>query len=172
MKRTKRIGNIEEIEIIAAVLFTIFICSLPILPLSHAEVFKETDEPEKEYWESTKPNFPFTLVGWQLVTNPYPTDIYIDKRIIGTVKNNSTKIFSEIKIEFIVYDEESRQIAIVSSNTYNFRPNSIWKFNIPVTEDVKKAEFRGLYAPSIELKELENEQKTKEKHREGKIVRI
>ena len=72
----------------------------------------------------------------------------MDKRIIGTVKNNSEKEFSEVKIEFTVYDEEGAQIAIVFSNVYDFKPGSIWKFEIPVTSDVGKAELKGLYVPS------------------------
>jgi len=103
------------------------------------------------------------LVDWQLVTNPHARDKYMDKHIIGRVKNNSKKEFSEIKIEFVLYDEEGRQIAIVFSNSYDFKPSSIREFDIPVTEDVKKAEFKGLYAPTIELKKFESEQKRKER---------
>ncbi len=71
-----------------------------------------------------------------------------EQKVVGTVKNNSKKAFSVVKIEFIVYDEDGNQIAIVSSNHYDFKPDGIWRFEIPVTEDVKKAEFKGLYVLS------------------------
>ena len=46
----------------------------------------------KEYWEKLKgANVPLTLVNWQLITNPRSIDKYMDKRVIGTVKNNSRK---------------------------------------------------------------------------------
>jgi len=158
MKGTK---ILERVEKIAAVVFAILICAVPILPLAHAEALKGMDEKEREYWESTTPNFPFTLVDWQLVTNPHSSDKYMDKHIIGTVKNTSTKEFSEIKIEFIVYDEEGTQIAIVFTDFVDLKPGGTWKFEIPVTSDVGKAELKGLYVPSRELKELEEQQKEK-----------
>lgn len=115
---------------------------------------------EGEYWEELKnPNFPVTLIGWQLVTNPGSGDKYMDKRIIGKVKNACEKKFSEVKIEFTVYDEDGAQIAIVSSNLYDFKPGAIWKFEIPVTDDVEKAELKGLYIPAKELKKLEKQRK-------------
>jgi hypothetical protein len=108
---------------------------------------------ETERWEKlTNPNFPLTLTDWQVVINPGSSDKYMDKRIIGTVKNNSENKFSEVKIEFTIYDEEGKQIAIVSSNVYDFKPGIIWRFEIPVTSDVAKAEFNGLYVPLKEIK--------------------
>jgi len=75
---------------------------------------------------------------------------YMNKRITGTVKNNSEKKFSEVKIEFTVFDEESNQIGIVSGNFYDLKPRDIWKFDIPVTSDVGKAKLKGLYVHSQE----------------------
>jgi hypothetical protein len=48
----------------------------------------------------------------------------------------------------------------VFSNFYNLKPRGIWKFEIPVTSDVGKAEVRGLYVP---LKEIRGSEKQKEK---------
>jgi hypothetical protein len=108
---------------------------------------------ETEHWKKlTNPNFPLRLIDWQLVINPGSSDKYIDKHMIGTVKNNSKEEYSEVKIEFTVYDEEGGQIAIVASNVYDFKPGGIWKFEIPVTSDVGKAEFNGLYVPLKALK--------------------
>jgi hypothetical protein len=110
---------------------------------------------ETEHWDKlTNPNFPLTLIDWELVTNPGSSDKYMDKRIIGTVKNNSKEEFPEVKIEFTVYDEEGSQIAVVFSNVNHFKPGTIWKFEIPVTSDVGKAELKGLYAPAKEVREL------------------
>ena len=107
---------------------------------------------QTEHWEKlTNPNFPLTLLGWQLVINPGSSDKYMDKRIIGTIKNNSETQFSEVKVEFTVYDEKGAQIAIVSNNVYDFKPSGIWKVEIPVTSDVGKAEFNGLYVPLKEI---------------------
>jgi hypothetical protein len=159
---------VQAIRKIAAAAFTITSCSLFFFQLASAdfpkvvydkgivnfERYESTPErysqnPEREYWEElTNPNFPLTLTDWQLVTNPDSSDKYMDKRIIGTVKNNSKEEFSEVKIEFTVYDKEGAQIAVVFSNLYNFKPGGIWKFEIPVTSDVGKAELKGLYVPS------------------------
>jgi hypothetical protein len=110
---------------------------------------------ETEPWEKlTNQNFPLKLIDWQLVINPGPSDKYMDKRIIGTVKNQSQREFSQVKIKFTAYDEEGGQIAIVSSDLCDFKPDVIWKFEIPVTSDVAKAEFDGLYVPLKELKNL------------------
>lgn len=120
---------------------------------------KHSQNPEGKYWENLKgANFPLTLIDWQLVIDPGSGDKYMDKRIIGTVKNNSEKKFSEIKIEFTIYDEDGGQIAIVSSNVYDFKPGGIWRFEIPVTEDVEKAELKGLYIPEKEFRELEKKE--------------
>jgi hypothetical protein len=115
-----------------------------------------SQNPEEESWEQLKgKNLQSVLIDWQLLTNPGASDKYMDKRIIGMVKNNSVREFSELKIEFTVYDEEGAQIAIVFSNFTNLKPGSIWKFEIPVTSDVGKAELKGLYIPARKLKEPE-----------------
>ncbi len=102
-------------------------------------------------WEEVRDSkFSLKLLSWQLVTSPGSSDKYMDKRVIGTVKNNSKTEFSEVKVEFTVYDGDGNQIAIVLSNHYDFKPGDIWKFQIPVTEDVEKAELRGLYVYSNE----------------------
>jgi hypothetical protein len=162
----------QTVKRMAAGVPTVIFCSLLILQLASADFSKGKHEkgivhfkqnkaiPQKysqnlegEYWEELKNrNFPLTLTDWQLVTNPATSDKYMDKRIIGTVKNNFEKKFSEVKIEFTIYDEDGRQIGIVSSNTYDFNPGGIWKFEIPVTSDVGKGEFDGLYVPMKELK--------------------
>ncbi|HUL32069.1 MAG TPA: FxLYD domain-containing protein [Thermodesulfobacteriota bacterium] len=104
---------------------------------------------ESERWEKlTNPHFSLRLIGWQLVINPGSSDKYMDKRIVGRVNNNSKEEFSEVKIEFVTYDEDGNQIAIVSSSHYDFKPGIIWKFEIPVTADVGKAELKGLYIRS------------------------
>jgi hypothetical protein len=129
--------------------------------IGHFEQYERSPErysqnPEREYWEKlTNPKFPLTLIDWRLVTNPGSSDKYMDKRIIGTAKNNSKKEFSEVKIEFSVYDEEGAQIALVFSNVYDFKPGAIWKFDIPVTSDVGKAELKGLYVLKNELEKSE-----------------
>ncbi len=147
MGRIGRTKRKQAMEKAVAVACAGFVCLLLIPRFGRAEVLKETDETERGYLKSTNPNYT-TLVGWQLVPNPHPNNKYMDKEITGTVKNNSPREFSEIKIEFVVYDREGDQIAIVSSKSYNLKPGSIWKFNIPVTEDVERAEFKGLYVPA------------------------
>jgi hypothetical protein len=101
-----------------------------------------------KYWENVKgSNFPLTLMDWKLASKPGSRDKYMNKRLVGTVKNNSKEEFSEVKVEFTVYDEEGAPIGTVFSNLYNFKPGDIWKFEIPATSDVGKAELKGLYVP-------------------------
>lgn len=110
-----------------------------------------SQNPEREDWEKlTGRNPPLTVVGWRLVVNPNSSEQYMDKRIVGSVKNNSEKKFSEIKIEFMVFDEEDNQIGIVFDTLYDFKPGAIWEFEIPATSDVGKAELKGIYVRFIE----------------------
>jgi hypothetical protein len=114
---------------------------------------KCSQNPETEDWEKlTGTNSPLSLIDWRLLVNPRSSDQYMDKRIIGTVKNNSKKGFSEVKIEFTVFDEEGNQIGIVFGNFYDLKPGGIWKFDIPVTSDVGKAKLKGLYVHLQERK--------------------
>ena len=158
----------QAIRKIAAAAFTITFCSLFFFQLASAGFSKtlydkgnvhfkhyesiperySQDLEEKYSQELKNRNFPLALLDWQLVTNPGSSDKYMDKRIIGTVKNNSKEEFPKVKIEFTVYDEEGSQIAVVFSNVNHFKPGTIWKFEIPVTSDVGKAELKGLYVPS------------------------
>jgi hypothetical protein len=104
-----------------------------------------SQNPKKEYWERhMDPNFPLTLVDWELTSIPGTNDKY-DKKIIGKVKNNSERNLSEVRIEFTVYNEKEAQIAIVSQNTYDLKPGGIWNFALLVTHDVLKAKLKGLY---------------------------
>jgi hypothetical protein len=101
------------------------------------------------------PNFPLTLVDWELTSIQGTEDKY-DKKLIGKVKNNSKGNLSEVRIEFTVYDEKEVQIAIISQNTYDLKPGGIWNFALLVTHDVGKARLKGLYCvPAKELKGLE-----------------
>ncbi len=156
----------QPVKKVATAVFIIIFSLLPISQEAFANFSRRTDtqeifpsgppilerlsqNSEVKYWEQLKgTNVALTLVNWQLVTNPRSSDKYMDKRVIGTVKNNSKKGFSEVKVEFFVYDEDGNQIAIVLSNHYDFKPGDIWKFQIPVTEDVEKAELKGLYVHS------------------------
>ncbi len=100
------------------------------------------------------PNFPLTLIDWELTSIQGTEDKY-DKKLIGKVKNNSKGNLSEVRIEFTVYDEKEVQIAIISQNTYDLKPGGIWNFALLVTHDVGKARLKGLYCvPARELKGL------------------
>ncbi len=115
---------------------------------------KYAQNPEREYWEELPDaNFPLTLIDWQIITKPSSGEKYFNKHIIGTIKNNSKKEFSEVKVQFILYNEKGGQIAIVSKGHYKFKPGDVWKFDIPVTDDVEKAKLKGLYILTKELKE-------------------
>jgi len=98
------------------------------------------------------PNFPLTLVNWDLTSIQGTEDKY-DKTIVGKVKNNFKGTLPEVRIEFTLYDEKGTQIAVVSENAYDLRPGEIWNFEMPVTHDVEKVEPKGLYCvPPRELK--------------------
>ena len=115
---------------------------------------KYAQNPEREYWEELPDaNFPLTLIDWQIITKPSSGEKYFNKHIIGTIKNNSKKEFSEVKVQSILYNEKGGQIAIVSKGHYKFKPGDVWKFDIPVTDDVEKAKLKGLYILTKELKE-------------------
>ena len=173
----ERGNGMQATRKIALAVCTIAFCSLSIFQLAFADLpgkvedkrlihFKSNEvrpkkfcqNPETEDWEKlTSTNSPLSLVDWRLVVNPRSSDQYMDKRIVGSVKNNSEKKFSEVKIEFTVFDEEGSQIGIVFSSYYDLKPGRIWKFEVPVTSDVGKAELKGLYVPRKELGEIKKE---------------
>jgi hypothetical protein len=90
------------------------------------------------------PNFPLTLIDWELTSIQKTKDKY-DKKIIGKVKNNSERNLSGVRIEFTVYNEKGAQIAIVFQSTYDLKPGGIWNFALLVTHDVEKAKLKRLY---------------------------
>jgi hypothetical protein len=175
MRREKGGKEMRAVKQIATAVLTVIFSLLLISHTAFSNFYGRTDDqeifhypcnrlileehsqnPEGEYWENLKgSNFPLTLMDWQLVTKLGSRDKYMNKRVVGTVRNNSNQEFSEVKVEFTVYDEQGNQIAIVFSDHYDFKPGGIWKFQIPVTEDVGKAELKGLYIPEKELRELE-----------------
>jgi hypothetical protein len=117
---------------------------------------KYSQTPGEKYMEVlTNPNFPLTLINWKLLPIPGSKDKYVDKQIIGKVKNNSKSNFSEVKIEFTIHDEKGTQIAIICQNTSNLKPGGVWNFELLVTHDVQKAKLRGIYVPAKELKRLD-----------------
>lgn len=105
-----------------------------------------------EWKKLTNPTYPLGVLNCDLVANPSSSDKTMDKMIVGKVRNHSKRGFSEVKIEFSIYDEKGHEIAIVQRRFYDFRPQKIWTFEIPVTSDVEKATLNGLYVPSKEVK--------------------
>jgi hypothetical protein len=143
----------KKVIIGLAILFWSFAPFSEIYSEANGERFDRYSQNQgTEYWEEiTHRNFPLDLIDWQLVSNARSREKYKDKHIIGTVENKSSIKFSEVKIEFAVYDVKGNQIAIVSSNLYDFEPRHTWKFEILVTGDVEKADLKGLYVPVKEL---------------------
>lgn len=171
--REKGVKRMQQEGIILLLLSIVTFFSLPICLLAYGAGFRLEDTrstvvlapahelikgkydlcQETERWKKlTDPNFPLKVVDWQIAINPGSSDRYMDKHIIGSVKNESERGFSEVKIEYTVFDEEGNQIGIVFSNFYELKPRGIWKFEIPVTSDVGKAELNGLYIRLQEYK--------------------
>lgn len=105
-----------------------------------------------EWKKLTNPTYPLSVLNWDLVANPSSSDKTMDKMIVGKVRNHSKREFSEVKIAFSIYDEEGHEIGIVQRRFYDFRPQKVWTFEIPVTSDVEKAKLNGLYVSSKEAK--------------------
>ena len=120
---------------------------------NYRTAFEEHSQNQTTEWQELKnPTFPLSLTNWELVTNPSASDKSMDKMIVGRVKNNSKREFPEVRIEFIIYDEEGHQIAIVRSSLHDFKGQETRALKIPVTHDVEKASFNGLYVRSTEVK--------------------
>jgi hypothetical protein len=113
--------------------------------------FDEYSQNQATEWQRLKnPSFPLSVNHWELVPNPSASDKSMDKMIVGRVKNNSKKEFSEVRIEFIVYDDEGNQIATVHDSFYDFKGQETRAFKLLVTHDVVRASFNGLSVPSKE----------------------
>ena len=120
---------------------------------NYRTAFEEHSQNQTTEWQELKnPTFPLSVTNWELIANPSASDKSMDKMIVGRVKNNSKREFPKVRIEFIIYDEEGHQIAIVRSSFYDLKGQKSWAFKIPVTHDVEKASFNGLFVRSKEVK--------------------
>lgn len=71
-----------------------------------------------------------------------------EKSIDGRVKNNSSKQYSYVAVEFNLYDEGGNHLGTALANTNNLEPNTIWKFTatplMTGTANVTKAKLKGV----------------------------
>jgi hypothetical protein len=51
-------------------------------------------------------------------------------RKLSSSRLRAAGLSNRVKVEFTVYDGEGNQIAIVFGNDYDFKPGSIWRFEI------------------------------------------
>ena len=95
---------------------------------------------------------PLTVLDWDWETFKSSVDgktyIAAEKNIVGRVKNNSSKQYSYVQIEFNLYDIDDNHIGTAMTNTNNLEPNSIWKFkSVPLmvgTANVNKAKLKSV----------------------------
>jgi hypothetical protein len=80
------------------------------------------------------------LKGWKVETGEYGTTT-----ITGKVKNNTSKQYSYVQIQFNVYDKSGSQLGSAMANINNLEPNGTWKFNaVCVEEGIATARFKDV----------------------------
>jgi len=57
------------------------------------------------------------------------------KYVSGTVRNNSTKQYGYVQIQFNLYDKDGSQVGSAMANLNNLEPNGIWKYKAIVMDD-------------------------------------
>jgi hypothetical protein len=60
---------------------------------------------------------------------------YGGRYIVGIVKNNSSKEYSYVEIDFNLYDKDGNQVGSSLANINNLEPYGKWKFEAIILED-------------------------------------
>ena len=83
----------------------------------------ESENTESENTESENTNLidgKFELINCELDTSNY--------RIVGSLKNTTSKTYSYAQITFSLYDADGAQIGTTLDNINNWEPDGLWKF--------------------------------------------
>lgn len=62
------------------------------------------------------------------VSSQYPDDYGFAYYIEGSIRNNKSKDYSYVQIEFVCYDKEGNNLGTAIDNTNNLLGNQTWKF--------------------------------------------
>ena len=63
------------------------------------------------------------------------SDEYGRRYVIGSIKNNTSKRYSYVRVEINLYDGALAQVGSTVDNTNNLEPGGIWKFKATILED-------------------------------------
>jgi hypothetical protein len=55
-------------------------------------------------------------------------------KIVGTVRNNTSRQPSYVQVEFNLLDSDGAQVGSTLANTNNLEPGGVWKFEAPVLD--------------------------------------
>ena len=90
------------------------------------------DDIDNEIKEASKPNITCTT------TKQYKDNYGISYYIEGTCKNNGTKDYDYLQVEFICYDKDGNNLGTAMDNTNNLLGGQTWKFKAMSLSDVKQ----------------------------------
>lgn len=70
---------------------------------------------------------------------------YGTQTITGILKNNSSKQYSYVQLEFNLYDGAGIQVGSTIANVNNLEPGASWKFNAPILDsEAVSAKLKGI----------------------------
>lgn len=128
--KKKKMGTLGLTVIVIVVLISLFICAVGF--------WSTLSEQGKETSQTSEGGL--SVVDWEFVKGDFGT-----KRIIGTIKNNSSKEYSYVQVEFNLYDSNDNQVGSALANVNNLEPHGTWKFEAVVIEaNAKKAKLKGI----------------------------
>ena len=79
--------------------------------------------------------------GWKIKTEAYGV-----KYVVGKIKNNTSKTYSYVQVNFNTYDKEGVMLGSVLANTNNLEAHGTWKFKAHIypTKGVVSTKFKGI----------------------------
>ncbi len=72
--------------------------------------------------------------GLQLLNSSVTNDGFI-RYIVGSVRNNSGRSFSQVMVTFNLYDSSGALVGNAVDSVFNMSPGMVWRFRAPVPED-------------------------------------
>lgn len=132
-KKGKTLVKFIGFALIAFVIFSLFVTgndktttepkSSPTYQTMQQKTLNQTPPPEPK-----KANL-------ELLEHKSTSDEYGRRYVIGSIKNNTSKRYSYVRVEINLYDGALAQVGSTVDNTNNLEPGGIWKFKATILED-------------------------------------
>lgn len=80
--------------------------------------------------------------GLTVVNFNWEPGVYGSRCLAGTVKNNSDKEYSYVRVDFNLYDNSGAQVGWTDASIGNLEPHGTWKFKTNIVTDEKATQAK------------------------------